>query len=102
LGSVYPSDPNPTGNVYLDVLIFGGSWSPTPGTAATIAWTLAPRILTGGAIEPSLPFDAAGLAAIQGAMAAWEVVCDVDFVQVGQGDADLRVALATPRQMRVL
>jgi len=102
LGAVYPSDPDPTGNTYLDVLIFGGSWSPTPGAGATIAWTLAPRILTGGAIEPSLPFDAAGLAAIQGAMAAWEAVCDVDFVQVARGDANLRVALATPRQLRDL
>lgn len=95
LGTINPdTSGSPTGLVYVDSLIWGGSWAPAIGQPATIAWAqisaayLTPPYTT---TTPGLTWSAAATAAQRLAFSLWEEVARVDFVELPKDSPDVEI-----------
>ncbi len=101
MATINPDSPaNPTGNPYLDVLIWGGSWSPALGTGADITWSTKPLVTIDGVREPTIAPSPTEFDAFRNAFAAWAAVCDLTFTEVApEAGANLRLGLLTAGQM---
>ena len=88
-----PGRPTSGTNPWIDSLVWGGRWDdPTPaGGRVQLGYTLMsgadPNNANG--IWNAKGWDGTEAAAIARAMAAWEAVAKVDFVQTSSGNADL-------------
>jgi serralysin len=97
----YPSN-TPTGNVYIDSLIWGGSWSANNGTTTNITWSAST-----GNIYSGLATGAAWLsyetAALQNALQTWSNVANVTFEQLSPVfNANIEYYTISPTSMGVL
>lgn len=100
---IYPGYPSgaPTGNVYLDSLIWGGSLASGAGGTTSI------KVVIGGQGSvygvPALQWDAASTNALKSALQAWENVADIQISYIGNPDqADLQYFLVSASSMGAL
>lgn len=96
---------SPTGNIYVDALIWGGSWAPVLGHEATLGFS----IVTGADVGAARPtagqaWSAGEAAALRQALGFWADVANITFVEAapGTGDADLTYLLIGDRAMKRL
>ena len=90
-------DGTPTNGVnpWIDSLVWGGAWADSPGLASTggpvtisfaaVYGTDPYNVLSG----PAMSWSPAGLAALGNALASWESVANLDFVQAASGNSDV-------------
>ena len=94
----------PTGSIYVDSLIWGGSWAPALGQGAT----LDVAILTGADLgargtTTGRPWSDAAVTALHLALDLWATVADLSFVPAAPGmAADLSYILVDGREMKRL
>jgi hypothetical protein len=82
----------PTGNIYVDALIWGGAWTDTLGTGATLNWMVRESAnYSGGTIGDDITFPWANdeVAQLRAAFQAWANVANLTFVEVTSGGPDL-------------
>lgn len=96
----YPSGA-PTGNAYLDSLIWGGSLAAGTGGTSSI------KVVIGGYSSvygvPAMQWDAASTNALKSALQAWQNVANIDISYVGNPDlADLQYFLVSGSAMASL
>ena len=82
INSTYPTGA-PTGNVYLDSLIWGGSWADGPHTTTTVTWTTGSGSLyySGSRLWTNTWLDYE-VKALESAFQQWDNVCNVNFTYV--------------------
>ncbi len=64
---------------WIDSLVWGGAWTDGNGGPVTIYWTAVWGTING---QPSMNWTTAGLYALREALATWENVANIDFVEV--------------------
>jgi serralysin len=95
----------PTGNIYVDALIWGGSWKPdTAGEQVVLTWAPVTRAASDGTNFTGSAWQAHELAALRTALGTWAAVSNLTFVEKAAGTTgtDLDYAVITPAQGRVL
>src|SRR3954447_5122906 len=91
-------------NPWIDSLVWGGAWAdapnlPTTGGPVTISYATVSGTDPYGAFSgSSMAWSAAGLAALDSAMASWEAVANVDFVLADPNNADVWIWTGTDAQ----
>ncbi len=75
----------PTGNVYLDTLVWGGAWTPTLKQGVTLNWLP----LTSGGGFAGIAWTGDDLAALQSALQTWSNVANVRFVSDASRPVDI-------------
>ena len=95
----------PTGEVYVDSLIWGGSWAPVLGQGASLSWATV-GIADAGAARPTtgLAWSEDATAALRLALSLWAEVADLTFTEAApdSGGTDLSYLLVGARTMRQL
>ncbi|WP_289296744.1 M10 family metallopeptidase C-terminal domain-containing protein [uncultured Reyranella sp.] len=81
VATTIPIDGTPTDGAdpWIDSLVWGGAWTDGNGGPVTIYWTAVYGTING---QPSMYWSSAGLVALRAALATWENVANVDFVEV--------------------
>lgn len=105
MATIHPNTPGaPTGNIYIDSLIWGGAWVPTLGTGVTLSWTAATRTTSYGVTTTGLAWTTEELAALRAALKAWDDVSGLTFTEqaLGATGTDLDYTVMTLRQARPL
>ncbi len=96
------TDGSPTGNVYVDSLIWGGSWTSALGQGATLEYSIVTSADLGGRNPTAgVGWSLAETAALQQALDLWAAVADLTFVAAAPDtpDTDLSYLLVTDRVM---
>lgn len=91
MSTSYPSS-SPTGNTYLDSLIWGGSFASTSGQTTTVKWTTeaAGNITYQSSTITASAWSSSASTALQNALTQWDNVCNVNFSYVSsKSSADL-------------
>lgn len=84
MASIYSSTSGvPTGNSYVDTLVWGGAWTPTLGLGATLNWTTSTSI-TGG-----LSWNSNEVTALTAALQSWAAVTNLTFISDSSRAYDL-------------
>lgn len=105
MATIHPNTPGaPTGNIYIDSLIWGGAWVPTLGTGVTLTWTAATRTTSYGVTTTGSAWTAEELAALRTALKAWDDVSGLTLSEqaLGAAGTDLDYTVMTVRQARPL
>ena len=79
--TTYLIDGTPTNgsDPWIDSLVWGGAWRDGDGGTVTINWTAVYGTIDG---LPSMNWSSVGVTALRAALAVWESVANIDFVEV--------------------
>jgi Ca2+-binding RTX toxin-like protein len=75
---------SPTGNPWVDALVWGGSWAPL-GSGATLSWAPVTQAEMQGREVLGAAWSAPEIAALRAGFAAWAAVADLSFVELAPG-----------------
>src|SRR5687767_10985257 len=74
---------------WIDSLVFGGVWRDADGGTVTIDYAFAHGTDPAGMLWGGVAWESSEIAAVNAALATWEAVAKIDFVQTAPGSADL-------------
>jgi len=95
------TDGSPTGNAWINTLIWGGSWAPTLGEGVTLTWTTISAGHCFGQDFTATEWSGPQLDALRLALQLWADVADITFVEQAPDDptTDLDYALVDDATM---
>jgi len=86
VAAIYPeTSGRPTGNVLIDTLVWGGSWTPILGHGVTLNWTTS----TTGLGAPAEAWTSAEIDALRAALQSWGNIANLSFTNDPATSADL-------------
>ena len=80
MASIYSSTSGfPTGNTYVDTLVWGGAWTPTLGTGATLNWTTSTNLTANSTTYTTQSWNSNEVTALTAALQSWASVTNLTF-----------------------
>jgi len=99
-GILIDGTPTDGANPWIDSLVWGGAWTDADGGKVTINYAVRVGLDPYGLFEgSSLPWSSAALTALNKAIAGWEAVANIDFVQTSAASADAWFWVNTDAQL---
>jgi serralysin len=86
---VVPTGGAPTGNIYIDALVWGSSWASLPGPTVNLTWRAVTMADTYRGLAVGPAWTAFELGQLRQALQAWSNVANITFTEVNAGTTDL-------------
>ena len=92
----------PTGNIYIDALIWGSSWAPALGQGASLTWRVATSAETSVGTVTGATWTQEEITQLSQAFRAYGNVANLTFTRTSEFTSDLDYLKVTAREMRAL
>ncbi len=102
MATVTATSGSPTGNIYVDALIWGSSWAPSLGQGASLTWRPVTSADTSSGTASGPAWTAFELGQLRLALQAWSNVANITFTEQNSGTTDLDYVKVSDAKMNEL